>query len=369
MSRIHLSKLSKLNKSTVSSIVSDLLEEKLISETMIGQSTGGRKPILLSLNRAEYRIGAIDFDPDCTYVAIGDIEARVIRRKKIKTESGRPLAFIKKCLNELLEMKKELNCANLKSIGMSIPGIVDTRNGLIVIAPDLRWKNLDIRKIVHEVDPNGIDGRVLIENEANSSALAEQWFGQDMVKNKSNIVFISEGIGTGIILNKELIQGSFDAAGQFGHMTIDPDGELCICGNRGCWEVYTSKDSTARRFGGRSFNGSTNGELGKITALAKNGDKLAIKTLVETGRYLGIGISNIIKAIDPEVIILGGAITQAWDVIYPEIAKEIEARVFVDIKKKDIPIIPTSLVERSSLIGAFALVIREIFRGYRITRG
>ncbi|NIR52357.1 MarR family transcriptional regulator, partial [candidate division KSB1 bacterium] len=88
VSRIELSKLSNLNKSTVSSIVADLLDEKLISETMIGESTGGRKPILLNLNRSEYRIGAIDFDPECTYVAIGDIEASIIRKKAIQTENS-----------------------------------------------------------------------------------------------------------------------------------------------------------------------------------------------------------------------------------------------------------------------------------------
>ncbi|NIR52358.1 ROK family protein, partial [candidate division KSB1 bacterium] len=258
--------------------------------------------------------------------------------------------------------------SNLKSIGLSIPGIVDTKKGLVVIAPDLQWKNFDIRKIVHEVDPKSRNGRVIMDNEANSSALAEQWFGKDMVKNKSNIVFISEGIGTGIILNRELIQGSYDGAGQLGHMTIDPDGELCICGNHGCWELYTSKEKTVERFRGEDFDGNVNGELGKIIALALNGDERATKALRETGRYLGIGISNIIKAIDPEVVVLGGMIAQAWDIIRDDISEEIGDRVFFDIKKKNAQVVPTSLVERSSLIGAFTLVIREIFRGYRITK-
>ncbi|MFQ5823702.1 MAG: ROK family protein [bacterium] len=369
ISRVTLSKLSELNKSTVSSIVADLLKERLICEFTSGESTGGRKPILLSLNKSEYKIGAIDFDPECTYVAIGDIEANIIQKKAIKTDGRDPEGFILRCLRELLDMKNTLNYSNLKSIGISVPGIVETQKGVVLIAPDLGWKNLNLRKIIKKIYPKRSNNRVIIENEANSSALAEQWFGRDL-KNKSNIVFISEGIGTGIILNRQLVQGSYNGAGQFGHMTIYEDGEPCICGNRGCWEVYTSNTTTVARYfnlKGQEFNGDTNEEIIYLIASAKMGDKLAIKVLSETGRYYGIGISNIIKAIDPEVIVLGGVITQAWDIIYPEILREIKNRVFFKIKK-NIQIIPTSLKERSSLIGALSLVIREIFSGYKITR-
>ncbi|MFQ5864542.1 MAG: ROK family protein [bacterium] len=373
ISRAALSKSSKLNKSTVSSIVADLLKEKLIRETTVGRSTGGRKPILLSLNKSEYLIGAIDFDPAYSHIAIGDIEANILKKKTIKTKAKQPKAFVQRCLRELLDMKDTLNYSNLKKVGISIPGIVDTKKGVVVIAPDLKWENLSIRKIVKEFDPKGTIRSVIIENEANSSALAEQWFGQDEVKNKSNIVFISEGIGTGIILNKKLIQGSYHAAGQFGHMTIDANGKECICGNHGCWEDYASNVATVKRFFNvEEFDGNANDELPKIIDLAQNGDEIAINTLHETGRYLGIGISNIIKAVDPDVVIMGGLITNAWNIIHPVIMSEIENRVFKSIvfsnTKKKVQIVSTSLKERSSLIGAFTLAIREIFSGYKITR-
>ncbi|MFQ5639586.1 MAG: ROK family protein [bacterium] len=368
VSRVRLAAFSGLNKSTVSSIVSDLLIEKLIQETVKDASTGGRKPILLSLDGREHKIGAIDFDPENSYVAVGDMEAHIIKKKIIKTKYRDPSDFIKRCLRMLFEIKDELKCSNLKSIGISIPGIVDTNKSEVLIAPDLEWKNLDIGQLVQEVAPDGTFGKVIIENEANASALAEQWFGNHVTQ-KSNIVFVSEGIGTGIILNNKLVQGSFDAAGQFGHMTINPDGELCICGNRGCWETYTSNSSTVQRYCGQNFNGRTNTELKKIIQLARNGDSSALHAIRETGRYLGIGISNIMKAIDPEVVVLGGLITGAWNIIYPEISREIEKRVFFGIEmKRNIDIIPTSLPERSSLIGAITLVIREIFGGYRIAQ-
>ncbi len=367
--RIALSRLSNLNKSTVSSIVSDLLEEKLIYETPSEESTGGRKPILLRLNRSEYLIGAIDFDPDCTFLAIGDIEANVVRKKAIRTDRSDPENFIRRCLMELDEIKAELRHPELRSIGVSVPGIVDVKRGVVVVAPDLEWRNIDIGCLVEEMDPDGTNGSLIIENEANASALAELWFGQEL-RSHSNMVFISEGIGTGIILQGQLIQGSFQSAGQFGHMTIQADGELCICGNRGCWEVYASNTATVQRYyesQNQTFDGDPHGEILRIVRLAHEGDERAVQAIRETGRYLGIGISNIIKGIDPEVIVLGGAIIEAWDLIYPEIRQAIQQRVFFGLSK-GVRIIPTSLHERPSLVGAFTLVIKEVFGGYRITK-
>ena len=219
VSRAALSKLSDLNKSTVSSIVRELLAEKLIYETRSGESTGGRKPILLQLNRQDCLIGAIDFDPNYTYVAIGDIEANILKKKAIKTENKHPEDFIRTCLLELLELKAGLGCRNLKSIGISVPGIVDSANGKVLVATDLEWKNININKICEEILSKNHSESVIIENEANSSALAEQWFGSTL-ENNSNMVFISEGIGTGVIFEGKLVPGSFNLAGQFGHTTI-----------------------------------------------------------------------------------------------------------------------------------------------------
>jgi len=330
VSRVVLSRLSDLNKSTVSSIVRELLEEKLIYETRNGESTGGRKPILLQLNRQDYFIGAIDFDPNYTYVAIGDIEANILQKKTIKTENKHPEDFIRTCLLELLELKAGLGCPNLKSIGISVPGIVDGAIGKVFVAPDLEWKNINIKTIYKEVIFKNHHESVIIENEANASALAEQWFGKAL-ENNSNMVFISEGIGTGVIFEGKLVQGSYNLAGQFGHTTIEADGRLCVCGNRGCWELYASNHATVQRFYAlkkKSFDGSPILEMQKIITAAFNGDEDAISAIRETGRYLGIGISNIIKGIDPEIVVLGGVITTAWDLIYPEIIKEIRSRVF-----------------------------------------
>ena len=367
ISRAVLSRLSDLNKSTVSSIVSDLLGEKLIHETSDGESTGGRKPIHLRLNKSDYLVGAIDIDPNHSYIAVGDIEANILKRKVIKTQSDNPEDFLRKCMAGLLELQAELR-TTLNGVGISIPGIVDTRRSEIVAAPDLGWTNVQVAKIIESVYDPCLQRRVTIDNEANSSALAEQWFGKNL-KQKSNIVFISEGIGTGLILKSQLIEGSFHLAGQFGHMTINADGEQCVCGNRGCWELYASNAATVQRFyelKNERFDGDVNQDIQNVLSLARDGETHALEAVRKTGAYLGIGISNIIKGVDPEVIVLDGAITGVWDLIYPEIMREIESRVFFSLRK-DVRVMATSLQGRSSLVGAFALAIKEIFKGYKIS--
>jgi len=318
--------------------------------------------------RQNYFIGAIDFDPNYTHIAIGDIEANILKKKAIKTQHIAAESFIRKCLIELLELMAEVSYQSLNRIGISVPGIVDTRKREIVVAPDLAWRNVRVDEIVESVNPDRLKGRVIMDNEANTSALAEQWFGE-VVKKESNIVFISEGIGTGIILKGQLFEGSWHLAGQFGHMTIHADGELCVCGNRGCWELYASNAATVQRFyrlQKERFDGDANQDIQNVLSLARDGDKHALEAVRETGRYLGIGISNIIKGIDPEIIVLGGAITGVWDLIYPEIMKEIASRVFFALRK-NVRVVSTSLQERSSLVGALTLATKEIFKGYKIT--
>ncbi len=369
VSRIQLTQLSELNKSTVTRIVADLIEEKFVAETHVGESTGGRRPIMLTLTSSEYAIGAVDFDPEFTHIAVADLEAKIKKQKLIQTNKKEPEKFIKQCIQELLSLGMELKGFGVQNIGISVPGIVDTTQGRIVFAPDLGWKEIDLRKLIYESCPSLRKGKIMVENEANSSALAEQWFGTAM-KNHSNIVFISEGIGTGIIFEKKLFEGSNDSAGQFGHMTLFANGERCVCGNQGCWEVYASNEATVKRYYGKSVQKpgeNINTEIHKIIKNANDGDKVAIQVIKETGKYLGIGISNILKGIDPEVIILGGAITNAWPIVYPEIKQEIKQRLFFNFYNH-VQILPCSLKKRSSLVGAITLIIREIFSGYRIIR-
>ena len=210
---------------------------------------------------------------------------------------------------------------------------------------------------------------ITIENDAKASALAELLLGKNRI-NPANFVFLSvgAGIGAGIVVDNHILSGSSHAAGEFGHVTILEGGETCSCGNKGCWEVYASDRATIRRYLGDKKMSTDQGSqisISNIIELAKKGDASAREAMMKTAQYIGLGIASIIRAFDPEVIVIGGIITQNWDMVYPQIMETVNKRGFFG-KQRNTTILPTSLPGNPPLLGAAALSIRKIFTDYRI---
>ncbi|MGE5402658.1 MAG: ROK family transcriptional regulator [Ignavibacteriales bacterium] len=368
--RTEIAKITGLNKSTVSSIVNDLLQEELINEQVKSDQNVGRNPVDLYLRKNKYLTGAINIDVAKTRMAIVDIDGSIIDTSVISTDPGNPEKFIKSCLREVRNLCKRMKIDQLEGLGINIAGIVDSRNCIVNYAPNLGWEDFNIGKVIRKSWP---ELKVLvIGNDAKSSALAELWFGAYEV-NLSNFVSVSvgSGIGSGIVVENKLLDGEFQASGEFGHITIIEGGELCSCGNNGCWEKYASDRATVKRYTERkTLKGATSQNevisIETIIASALSNDSPALEVLKETGYYLGLGITNIIRSIDPQAVILSGKITQAWDIIYPEIIKVVRERAFFG-KERNILILLSSLGDRSRLLGAATLVIKEIFDCYRIT--
>jgi len=368
ISRTKLAKLTHLNKSTVSSIVADLINEEFIFEQKTYDPNIGRNPLDLSLKLGKYLIGAISIDAALTRFAIADIDGSVLGTSFIESQQINPEEFLARCQKELNQLCLKLNVKNLEGLGFSIAGIVDSKNLIVNFAPNLGWEDFNIGAVIRRLWP---DIKILtVGNDAKCSAMAELWFGTHEM-NLSNFVFlqIGPGIGSGIVVENKILDGEFHASGEVGHMVLYEGGEICICGNNGCWERYASDRATIKRYIARkngSLEISTNPTIDDIIVEAKNNDSIAREVLTQTGHYLGFGIANIIKIIDPHVIIVGGRIIQAWDIIYPEIVQEIKKRTFYG-KKKIISILPTSLPVRPRLLGAATLAIKVIFDDYKIT--
>ncbi len=368
ISRINIARLTGLNKSTVSSIVAELLDEDLIYEQVNEDQNVGRNPYNLYLKLGKFYVGAINIDHSITRFAIADIDGSIIGKSSITSESQSPEKFVQKCVKELLSLCDKLKIKELDGIGISIAGIVDNKNLTVNFAPNLGWEDFNIGEVIKKAFPK--IKNIVIGNDAKASALAEFWFGSHQI-NLSNFVFLSigPGIGSGIVVGNKLIDGEFQASGEFGHMVIYEGGELCSCGNNGCWEAYASDRAIVRRYAIRKHKQvvqSVDYMVQDIIDLALKGDDLATEILRQTGYYLGLGIANIIKAIDPHVIIIGGRITQVWDLIYPDLIKVVKQRAYFG-RKNNIKILPTSLKIRPRLLGAATLAIKEIFDGYRIT--
>ncbi|MCE1190162.1 MAG: ROK family transcriptional regulator [Ignavibacteria bacterium] len=368
ISRVNIARLTGLNKSTVSSIITELLEEDLIFEQETKDQNVGRNPINLYLKLDKYYVGAINIDSVITRFAITDIDGSVKGQSSIDTDSKNPDAFIHTCITELLKLADASGVGQLEGIGVTVAGIVDSKALIVNFAPNLGWRDYNIGEAIRKEVPN--IHIIAAGNDAKSSALAELWFGKNQLP-QSNFVFlsVSAGIGSGIVVNNKLLSGEYQAAGEFGHMVIYEGGDLCKCGNNGCWEAYASDRAIVRQYLAKrpgKFEHNIDILAQDIIDLAKKNDQLAIEVLKQTGYYLGLGIANIIKAVDPHAIIIGGKITQVWDIIYPEINTLVTQRAYFG-RKNTISILPTSLTVLPRLLGAATIAIEELFDGLKIT--
>ncbi len=254
---------------------------------------------------------------------------------KSETFNGEEAVYhnTKKVLDTVLAHHK-MSIKDVEGIGVGSPGPLDSKQGIIIHAPLMGWKNFPIVQRLS----SDYNTRVLLENDGNLGALAEQRCGE--AKGLSNIVYmtVSTGCGGGIIINKEIYQGSSGAAGEVGHISIMPDGLDCPCGSKGCFELYASGTAILRHMKEDLKAGikSKVFELAeykeeeldgkKLTDAADMGDEYALSLYKKEGYYLGVGIANIKNMLDPEVIVLGGGVTKARKYYHEELMSTLRSR-------------------------------------------
>src|SRR5215216_119875 len=357
VSRVEIARKTGLQISTVTVITKRLIEKGLVHEQGVAPSNGGRRPRLLALRAEKACVFGIDIGVTKTTLAIGDFNGAIIHREILKT-GRRPHPFINKLIDKIEHLtESQKDRFEFEGIGVSATGVIDSANGKITFSPNLGWKDIDIQAIFERRLPLPI----YINNDARSSALAEAWHGNGKHTGSMNLVFVTvnEGVGAGIILNGQLFRGSSDGAGEFGHLSLDHNGPLCNCGNRGCWELYSSDRATIERFLGlsekikRLYGGEdySSVDMRGLVALAEGGNKEALSSLKTTAKYLALGIANIVNSLNPEMVVIGGEITSAWSILEPVIHKTLKPKVFAR-NFASVHIAPSSLKENASLEGA-----------------
>ena len=204
------------------------------------------------------------------------------------------------------------------------------------------------------------------DNDANAAALAELWFGRPEIQDIRDfiLVFIENGIGTGIVSDGRIFSGKGGVAGEFGHMRIGTDAPVaCGTGSRECWEAFASERAALERYQG-SRETSVSLSFAQLIDLANEGDAAAVEALKETARYIGIGMGNLVQGLSPEAVIVGGTIVRAWDLISDDIIAAAKSVVCQGIPS--IRIIPSSLGSEPTLMGAFSLILADKFASISI---
>jgi glucokinase len=268
----------------------------------------------------------------------------------------------------ITDAKAELGGDTLDVVGVGIgaPGPLDTDRGIVILTPNLGWKNFPLRDRVS--DATGLPA--VLDNDANCAVLGEWW--QGAAQGASNVIglTIGTGIGGGIVIGGMLYRGASDVAGEFGHMTIDSTGRRCNCGNYGCIEAYASGTAiAARAVEGIDAGADTNlpdlvdGDTSKITAgtvyhAASDGDEFAREVIRDTARFLGAAVANLVNIFNPDIVVICGGVTAAGDKLFTPLEAEVARRAFRPAVAA-CRIIPGTLHGTAGVFGAAAVFRRR----------
>lgn len=349
ISRADLARLSGLQRSTVSLIIEDLLEEGWIREGAVVRRPRGRRPTLLNLND-DLAMIVCDLRPTQAVVAVVDLNGRFLSRESLPVLSD-PAKAIAQIIERMKRLQRKHTQKTFEGIGVSLPGRVDPDTQALIFAPNLKWSRFEIKKTIER----GMGLKVEMDNAANACLLSELWFGHmDGIRN-AVLVTVSEGIGTGVLANGQLVSGTNGMAGEFGHIPLDPAGPKCACGTNGCWETYASSSAALRYYAELGHAGHRLSVHGLIK-LAEEGDAHANEAIKKQAHMIGRGMRTILAAVSPEVILVTGDITSAWSRIAPIIQEELASLVLAG----SVPgLRPVEESEVARLRGAAALVLQR----------
>ncbi|MGD9631322.1 MAG: ROK family protein [Pyrinomonadaceae bacterium] len=359
ISRVDIARTTGLRPGTISSIVNRLIRKGVIFEGAEGPSSGGRKPTYLNINAENAYVLAIDIGVRDTAFAISDFNGRILKQRNMITE-GDPHDFVDRLAEHIGKLvKAEYSRVSFAGVGVSVPGLIRRETGEVAVSPNLGWNNLPLRSLLEE----RLKLPVYVENDANSAAFSELWYGPlDEIKVKTLLyILVVDGLGCGLIINGELHVGSKVGMGGFGHMCIEPNGEVCSCGRKGCWETLASESATIARYHRlmSNKNGSITTSITDIIAQANRGDEKAVAALTGTAEYLGEGIASLAHGLSPETVVIGGEIAAAWPMIGPIIKGRVKSRYIIPELAR-IEIRPAS-VQRPSLFGAIPVALQNYF--------
>jgi predicted NBD/HSP70 family sugar kinase len=363
ISRASLARRSGLQRSTVSAITEQLISERWVVEGAVGHLPRGRKPTFLHINSDRAGIIGIDIQTTNTTLAIGTLDSHFIAQESMLT--GRdPADFVARLGRRIVDLMRAHPKPSYEGIGISLPGRIDLATHRLVFAPNLGWSQADLKASLEKITGLPVE----LENAANACALAELWFGRhtDKVRNLLAVT-VSEGIGVGMIMNGQIVRGSTGLAGEFGHVTLAPNGPLCSCGNHGCWEVLGSNAAAVRYYAESAS--PRKGEIGSKSAmatmgfsdilrLAEQGDSKACKALEQMGQNLGLGISMLVTGLAPDVVVVVGEVTKAWDRIGPIVENVVKSRSLTHAATR---VLPTNSEVQPRLCGTIALVLQKHF--------
>lgn len=368
ISRAKISRLVDLNKATVSNLTDELIKEGYVVEKGYGKSKGGRRPVLLQVNKDVGSIIGIDLGVDYIHIILSNFVGEVIFEEYANMKMGEDKEKLFGLLFNLIEKaikKAPQTPKGILGIGIGVPGIVEKESGTVLLAPNLKWQNVPLRSIVKQ----RFNLPVYIDNEANAGALGEKWFGE--WGKVTDLIYLSVGIGlgAGIIIDNKLFRGAAGFAGEVGHTTINFQDDVCSCGNIGCLENFASERALLSVIKKLVKEGAEDRYIScenvdeitpsQVIQAAKDGSRVCRMAVLEVAEKMGIGVANLVNTFNPEIVIIGNKASFFGDLFIEKLREVVNQRSFI-AQFYNLKIEVSKLKDRAVVLGCIAMVISDM---------
>lgn len=359
--RAEIARLTGLSPATVTGITAELIQDNLVFEKESGDSSGGRPPIMLAINPNGGCVVGIKVMEDHALGALTDLEASLLGKQSYPLTDTSPEGIsrsLSELVAELLKMS-ENPVPNLMGVGVGLAGIVEAGQGLVRQSPFFGWNDVPLREMIQ----SRVNVPVYVDNDVNTLAFAEKWFGAGRGVDNFLVVTVGRGIGLGIVSNGQFNHGARGGAGEIGHTVIQPGGELCACGKRGCLEMYASEPALLRQ----AAKAYEQGQLSslpntpeELIALAASGEKAAQEIFARAGELLGQSIANLVNIFNPQRVLINGEGVRAGNWLFDPMRAAIDEHTMPGLRQ-DVSILVEPLGDDAWARGAASLVLHELF--------
>jgi predicted NBD/HSP70 family sugar kinase len=368
ISRIDIARTTGLSQALVTGLTANLIKEGLIIEKQSGEYEGGRRPMLLALNPKGAFVVGVNLSITEISVVIVNFEGTVVAfytkplapiHHSVSDIAASVVVAVQSCIWEANFAKEQIS-----GVGIGIPGLVDPDSGRIRFLPNYGWENVNLKKMVQ----SKLNHPCYVDNSTNTLALAEQWFGEGKGIDNFLVVTIETGVGLGAVINGSIYRGGKGIAGEFGHITINPDGPECRCGKKGCVEAYAGniaimRDARQAALDGhwdcKDLDGFTYQD---VVEAAQNGADVLRRLFARAGRMLGAGISHLILLFNPTKIIITGQGVWAGELIFDAMYSTLDKYISAKFDHQTTQIIVQQWTEQDWARGAGALVLQELYK-------
>jgi predicted NBD/HSP70 family sugar kinase len=355
ISRTDLQQVTGLSWGTITNTTRELLERNFIREEGATASKAGRKPMRLALNPARHSLIGVEITPELVRCLAMNLAGDALWYETAHvSHDEEPESVLDRTADIVRRGLSAVSSRLCLGIGVAVPGTLNVKLGAVVRAPRLhKWKDVPVRDRLQAK----LNAAIRVERIANCLALAERWFGEASAAEDVLCINLGDGVGMGILHDGEIYRGAQQMAGEFGHVTLDPNGPLCACGDHGCVEAYCSLHAVIENLrAAKAYRDNMN--IADIVSAANAGDP-AIKTVfAQMGEKLGLGVANLIDLFNPTLVILSGQLAPAADLFLPAVREQISKHAYKQASQR---ILISTLGDRAVAIGACGTVLQSIF--------